>query len=87
MRYSALPYLTAAISAIIVSGMKPKDLLSVWKTQREAAAALGVTQPAVAIWFMEGRIPYMRQFQIASITGLPVDEKPAPHVDVAQQPE
>ena len=67
----------------IILLMKPKDLLSIWKTQADIARALDIKPPSVSLWFSSGEIPLDRQYQIELATcGKLKADKPALAVPV-----
>ena len=49
--------------------MTLNDAITVYKTQRALADALGVTEAAVANWKSRGRIPDLQQFRLYHISG------------------
>lgn len=49
--------------------MTPDQVIEYYGTQRKAAEALGVTQPAISTWLRKGRVPETRQYQIEVRTG------------------
>ena len=48
--------------------MKPKDVINHFGSQTEAAKELRVSQPAIAKWVANGKVPELRQYQIEKIT-------------------
>lgn len=53
--------------------MKAETLIELFGSRAEAATALGVTQQAVHNWIVRGRVPKMRLFQVAAVTGIDIN--------------
>lgn len=49
--------------------MKPQEVLSHFETQVNIAKKLRIKQPSVANWFVTGKVPLLRQYQIERVTG------------------
>ena len=48
--------------------MNPKHIVEYWGTVNAARKALGVTDKAVYQWVAAGKVPKMRQYQVALLT-------------------
>lgn len=48
--------------------MTPQDAIEFFGSQHRAAAALQISQPAIAKWVRRGRIPPVRQYQIQVVS-------------------
>jgi len=53
--------------------MTPQQVIDHYGSQSAAARALGIKQPAIAQWLIDGKVPPVRQYQVAHLTGLPID--------------
>lgn len=48
--------------------MTTDDLRTIYKTDREAAEAIGVCESAIAVWRHRGRIPMLQQYRYERVT-------------------
>lgn len=70
--------------------MTPAQALDHYKTQAEIARVLGCTQPSVAEWFDNEKIPHGRQYQLQIASGgalqadQPANRKEAPDTPAAR---
>jgi hypothetical protein len=48
--------------------MTPDEFIAHYRTQVEAAEAIGMSQPSISAWLRDGYIPWLRQLQIEKIT-------------------